>query len=266
MSVIPALHIMVTPADSLVLPDDPLAGELFRLGVACLTVNGALSRPTIATVQALNLMGNFMLNDKPVNGANAYWPFLGVAANCVTALGLHRDGTNFDGLSPFEIEERRKVFWEMTTLDRLQAMCFARPCSLSNRSIDSLFPGEGVEDEDHKLPDPDGYNTAKYQLVKLMDLVIEEQTRTKKGTYQTVLSIDKEITDFRKNLPEMMLPDKKASALEMDVNVHPHVMMHRFSIRLLVCETRIYLHRLYFTKALNEVSEASLDFHCCLYC
>lgn len=233
---------------------DPLAGELFRLGVACLTVNGALSRPTVATVQALNLMGNFMLNDNNPNGANAYWPILGVATNCVTALGLHRDGSSFGGLSPYEIEERRKVLWEMLALARLQAMCFARPCALSNRSVDSKFPGEDIADQDQKLPDPDGYHRAKYQLVKLMDHVIDEQTRTTRGTYQNVLNVDKEITDFRQNLPAEMLPELKASALQLDVNTHPHVIMHRFSIRLLVCETRIYLHRLYFAKALQEVS------------
>lgn len=33
------------------------------------------------------------------------------------ALGLHRDGTHFDYLSPFEIEMRRRVWWTLCMLD-----------------------------------------------------------------------------------------------------------------------------------------------------
>lgn len=241
---------------SFVPADDPLAAELFRLGCACLTANGGLSRPSVPTVQALNLIGNFMLNDRSANGANAFWPILGLAQNTVTAIGLHRDGTNFDGLSPYEIEERRKVFWEMLTLDRLQAMCFARPSALPNRSIDTLFPGVDILQPEERLRDDDRYHDCKYRLVALMDKIIEEQTRTTKGSYSKVLAIDQEILEFRANLPESMEPKLKASSLSMEPDLHPHTVLHRLSIRLLVMETRIYLHRSYFTKALEEVSRS----------
>jgi hypothetical protein len=235
---------------------DPLAAELFRLGSACLTVNGALARPSVATVQALNLIGNFMLNQREADGANAYWPILGVGGNTMTALGLHRDGTAFSGLSPYETEERRKVFWEMMTLDRLQAMCFARPCALSNRSIDTKFPGENALAEE-SLPDQDHFHDAKYKLVYIMDKVIDEQTKTSRTSYKDILAIDDEIQRFAKDLPQEMQPGVKASSLELGPDVNPHTILHRFSIRLLIQETIIYLHRAYFVKALEEVSRES---------
>lgn len=246
-------------------PYDPLGDLLFRMGFACLTVNDGLSRASIATVQALCLVGNYMLNDRSPNGANAFWPILGIANNTVTALGLHRDGTAFNGLSPYEIEERRKVFWEITTLDRLQAMCFARPSALSNRSFDTKFPGSADTTPEHCLPDEDSYHRSKYQLVHLMELVIDEQTRTTAGSYNQVLKIDAEIMQFRADLPATMVPTAKASALSKEIDLHPHMVLHRYSIRLLVMETRIYLHRAYFVRALHEnptdPSKSSGRFH-----
>jgi hypothetical protein len=205
--------------------DDPLAGELFRLGSACLTAGGGLSRASIATVQALNLIGNYMLNDRTANGGNACWPILGVAVHTVTALGLHRDGTAFQGLSPYEVEERRKVFWEMMTLDRLQSMCFARPCSLPSRSFDTRFPGSEDTSSEHSLPDEDLFHRAKYRLVLLMEKVIDEQTRTGVGSYAHVLGIDEEISAFQTSLPETMMPSVKASALSMETDLHPHTIL-----------------------------------------
>jgi hypothetical protein len=194
-----------------------------------------------------------MLNQREANGANAYWPILGVGGYTVTALGLHRDGTAFSGLSPYETEERRKVFWEMMTLDRLQAMCFARPCALSNRSVDTKFPGEDALIGEEGLPDQDHFHDAKYRLVYIMDKVIDEQTKTSRTSYKDILAIDDEIQKFAKNLPREMQPGVKASSLEMGPEVNPHTILHRFSIRLLIQETVIYLHRAYFVKAIEEV-------------
>jgi hypothetical protein len=170
----------------------------------------------------------------------------------VVSLGLHRDGTTFRGLTPYEIEERRKVFWEMVMLDRLQSMSFARPCSISNRDLDTKFPGSDLPTS--LLPDEDGYHNCKYRLVQIMDRVIHEQTKVTPGSYRDVRDIDDEIQRFRKELPADMLPALDATNLPFGSDIHPHVVHHRFNIRLLVRETRIYLHRAYFTKAIQEVS------------
>jgi aminoglycoside/choline kinase family phosphotransferase len=133
-------------------------------------------------------------------------------------------------------------------------MCFARPCALPNRSVDAKFPGSDATFPEHRLPDDDRYHEAKYKIVQLMESVIEEQTRTTRGSYAHVLSIDNDILSFRNSLPESMIPAAKASSLSMESDIHPHTVLHRLSIRLLVMETRIYLHRTYFVQALHHVS------------
>jgi hypothetical protein len=61
--------------------------------------------------------------------------------------------------------------------------------------------------------------------VLLMEKVIEEQTRTRTGSYAHVLSVDEEILQFQAGLPESMLPSVKASDLSMDPDIHPHTVL-----------------------------------------
>lgn len=231
-------------------------------------MNGGLYKASIPTVQTFLLLGHFLLNDRSVNGSNIFWPILGAANATVTALGLHRDGTNFAGLSEFEVEERRQVFWELMTMDRLQAMCFARPCALPHRSYDTDFPTTKTPDGSPtesgagpaKSPTERGYHEFKYRFIPFVEKVIEEQTRTTTGSYAHVLKVDEEIMGYLASLPEYMNPKVKASAMSLDPSIHPHLVLQRLSLRMIIMETRIYLHRVYFMKALLEVSTCHWPF------
>lgn len=100
----------------------PRGEELFALGRACMNAVG-LEHASPATVQALHLCGTYALNDKSGDGGETFWPILGIAVKVAQSvssgstqrsiqLGLHRDGSAF-GLSPYEIAERRQVWWEI---------------------------------------------------------------------------------------------------------------------------------------------------------
>jgi hypothetical protein len=45
------------------------------------------------------------------------WTLIGLATRIATSLGIHRDGSNFSCLSPFEVEMRRRVWWHIRVLD-----------------------------------------------------------------------------------------------------------------------------------------------------
>lgn len=171
-------------------PWDPRAQELFHRGRACLGLIG-LEHASPATVQALHLMGTFILNDRMGNGADVFWPILGVATRVAQSLGLHRDGASF-GLSPYEIEERRQVYWEILTYDRLQAMCFGRPGALINRSCDTKLPSDP-----HWIPDEDGFHRAKYELMEMMERVIDIQTTPGPVQYSDVVELDKAVCECK---------------------------------------------------------------------
>jgi hypothetical protein len=53
----------------------------------------------------------------PRDGSRTAWTLIGLATRIATSLGLHRDGSNFSCLSPFEVEMRRRLWWHIRVLD-----------------------------------------------------------------------------------------------------------------------------------------------------
>nr|XP_019004911.1 transcriptional regulatory protein [Kwoniella mangroviensis CBS 8507]OCF68372.1 transcriptional regulatory protein [Kwoniella mangroviensis CBS 8507] len=229
-------------------PFHPRGEQLFRLGRSCISIVG-LEHASPATVQALHLMGTFILNDKRGNGGEVFWPILGTAVKVAQSLGLHRDGSHF-GLSPYEIEERRQVWWEVVSYDRLQALCFGRPCATSNKWSDTKIP-EATD----LIGDEDGFHRAKYTLITMMERVIDVQTQASAVSYNSVMQLDSELREFKKNLPEHLLPNVAIQDLPLDRSVDPHLVIHRLGIRLQVAQMRLLLNRPLFARALKDNPE-----------
>lgn len=65
---------------------------------------------------------------------------IGIAVRIATRIGLHRDGAQFK-LSPFDTEQRRRLWWQIVTLDKRIADITGSPTSaLSSTGIDCRFP------------------------------------------------------------------------------------------------------------------------------
>ncbi|KAI1350790.1 fungal-specific transcription factor domain-containing protein [Xylaria sp. FL0043] len=64
----------------------------------------------------------------------------GLVVKIAQSLGLHRDGTHFDNLSPFDIEMRRRLWWAICVLDLRSAEDQGCELTVVERSFDTLFP------------------------------------------------------------------------------------------------------------------------------
>lgn len=64
----------------------------------------------------------------------------GLAVKIAQSLGLHRDGTHFDNISPFEIEMRRRLWWTICVLDHRSAEDQGCEMTVVERSFDTRFP------------------------------------------------------------------------------------------------------------------------------
>ncbi|KAH8692070.1 fungal-specific transcription factor domain-containing protein [Talaromyces proteolyticus] len=65
---------------------------------------------------------------------------IGIAVRIATRLGLHRDGAKF-GLPPFEVEQRRRLWWQIVTLDkRIAEITGSTTTALSSTGIDCRLP------------------------------------------------------------------------------------------------------------------------------
>ncbi|KAI1119272.1 fungal-specific transcription factor domain-containing protein [Nemania sp. NC0429] len=64
----------------------------------------------------------------------------GLVVKIAQSLGLHRDGTHFDNISPFEIEMRRRLWWTICVLDHRSAEDAGCEMTVVERSFDTRFP------------------------------------------------------------------------------------------------------------------------------
>ena len=75
---------------------------------------GFLNTQEIATLQAFVL---FLACVRRNEDTTLVWTLTGLALRMAQSLGLHHDGTMF-GLSPFETEVRRRLWWQLCYLDQ----------------------------------------------------------------------------------------------------------------------------------------------------
>jgi hypothetical protein len=116
----------------------------YRFGVEqALARASFLNTNEIVTVQAFVL---FLVCVRRHDDSKFVWSLTGLALRIAQSLGLHRDGTKF-GLSPFDTEMRRRLWWQVCVLDNRASEDHASDPSILDFSFDTEFP-LSVNDED----------------------------------------------------------------------------------------------------------------------
>ncbi|EGO53307.1 hypothetical protein NEUTE1DRAFT_92483 [Neurospora tetrasperma FGSC 2508] len=93
--------------------------------------------PDITLAQAFLL---FLILVRRQDDTRFAWTLTGLLIRISQALGLHRDGTNFPNISPFEVEMRRRIFWAVCILDLRSAEDQGTDLTLVDRTFDTQLP------------------------------------------------------------------------------------------------------------------------------
>lgn len=64
----------------------------------------------------------------------------GLVIRMAQALGLHRDGSHFPNLTPYEVETRRRVWWAVCLLDLRSSEDQGTELSTVSGSVDTKMP------------------------------------------------------------------------------------------------------------------------------
>ena len=116
----------------------------YRFGVEqALARASFLNTDEIVTVQAFVL---FLVCVRRHDDTRFVWSLTGLAIRIAQSLGLHRDGTKF-GLSPFDTEMRRRLWWQVCILDTRASEDHGSDPSIGDFSYDTEFP-MSINDED----------------------------------------------------------------------------------------------------------------------
>ncbi len=102
-----------------------------------------LNTSSLMVLQALVL---FLICVRSQDDTRTVWSLSGLATRLAQALGVHRDGTNF-GLTPFETEMRRRLWWHISILDTRAAEDHGADPSYTEAFYDARLPSN-INDED----------------------------------------------------------------------------------------------------------------------
>ncbi|KAH8894204.1 hypothetical protein GQ53DRAFT_780281 [Thozetella sp. PMI_491] len=109
----------------------------------------------LTTIQAFLL---FLMLVRRHDDTRFSWTLTGLIMRMGQSIGLHRDGTNFANLTPFEIEMRRRVFWQMCMLDLRSAEDQGSDLNVIDRTFDTQLPlninDVDISPESTEMPEP----------------------------------------------------------------------------------------------------------------
>ena len=126
----------------------------YRLGLEhALVKANFLNVPDIVLVQAFTI---FVYLVRRHDNPRFVWMMTGLLIRMAHALGLHRDGSHFDHLTPYEVEIRRRVWWSVCILDVQASEDQAMELTITRGSFDTKLPlnikDADIEPQTRKLP------------------------------------------------------------------------------------------------------------------
>ncbi|KAM5347628.1 hypothetical protein ACJ41O_007452 [Fusarium nematophilum] len=95
-------------------------------------------------IQAFSIFLNTLHTTEP---PKYVWSMTGLLARVAVSAGLHRDGSNFPGMRPFNIEMRRRLWWNILFIDGRSGIDQIAEASLHEDMFDTKLP-TNVNDAD----------------------------------------------------------------------------------------------------------------------
>ncbi|RGP81083.1 hypothetical protein FLONG3_872 [Fusarium longipes] len=96
-----------------------------------------LNDPDIVHVQTLAI---FLCLARRYDSPVYVWMMTGLMIRMAHAVGLHRDGSRFAHLSPFEVEQRRRIWWMVIVIDIRASEDQGTEFSVTKDSFDTRMP------------------------------------------------------------------------------------------------------------------------------
>ncbi|KAL2827491.1 putative fungal-specific transcription factor [Aspergillus pseudoustus] len=135
---------------------EPLMSK-YRYAVCQALINAAWLKS--ASIQILQAYTLFLIALRTQVDPNTFWILTGIAVRLAQRIGLQRDG-EASGLSSFEVQMRRRLFWQLLPLDSFASQVSGIGISMPPDAWDTkrplnindsqLFPGTSTQPGEHK--------------------------------------------------------------------------------------------------------------------
>ncbi|KAE9406550.1 hypothetical protein BT96DRAFT_875520 [Gymnopus androsaceus JB14] len=225
-------------------PENAQSEHFYDLTKVGLNLEGVLDRPpSVATVQALSLMGIYEGMRSGENSIESTWALMGLATKLAQSIGLHRDCARWK-LPPAEVQKRRALFWELFITDCWQSLATGRLATFSLPFVDCELPF----DPDQTISD-DGTIQPSFPFWKArfgaecVSAVVQGTLTSRAPKYSIILDLDRKVRDME--LPKYAQgPIPEGAGLNQTMSHGMPMNYREFAL--------LYIHRCFFTHAIQS--------------
>ena len=200
------------------------------------------------------------------------WVLSRMVISLAMRFGVHRDGKNFCGISPFQCEMRRRVWAFLRTVDTIWSFAVGLPSMILENDIDTEMPSNLEDtdyDEDTEMMPPSrprseftevSYLIAKAELSCSFSRITAAVSGTRTITYEEIVQLDNEIRDmYHGTFPILQMNSGEESQPKSR-----QIFVMRITLSILYNKTLCVLHRKYLTRSrehhrFNPSRQACID-------
>lgn len=187
-------------------PDYGDPGKIFYSHAKTL-VPDIIDRPNLVTVQAIYLLGVYLM---PASAISSSYVYLGLALRTALTINLHMDNSGDATLSSTEKEVRRRLWWSVYSLERTTTLKLNRPRSISAEIISAPIPSPCPALDKAQVFDNHLHQIFYAKLALIIDRVVESSslsmwppvqssgTDTPRQWFETV---EAELKSWKRSLP-----------------------------------------------------------------
>ncbi|KAF2192492.1 hypothetical protein K469DRAFT_731017 [Zopfia rhizophila CBS 207.26] len=188
------------------------------------------------------------------------WLMNGVVIRVALRSGLHRDPSNFSGMSPFQGEMRRRIWHVLNMMDTLVSFAIGLPSMirlvesdvrLPRNLYDTDFSVDSIElakDRPFTELTPGTYTIAKSRVCAVFAEAAELSQKVILPKHSHIMALDKRLKEAHDLVPDGM----RVRPMEECITDPPVLIMSRFNIELLYQKTRVVLHRNFLTAGQSD--------------
>lgn len=205
--------------------------------------------PYILESLIMILTGEFVLLK---DGATDGWLLISMILHLATRMGYHRDPDNFPGISPFETEMRRRIWFTIIQLDIALSLEMGLPRHATDTHIDTKLPSNlrdcDFEEDTTQMPAPRPETEwtpilpliAKGRLITALGLICDINTDINPPSYDEVIRVDALLEDVHNRaIPQVLRWGNRPNP----ITDSPSLVVQRVSVETSYHKSRILLYR-----------------------
>ncbi|KAJ5396453.1 hypothetical protein N7509_004566 [Penicillium cosmopolitanum] len=194
----------------------------YRLGLEhALAKADFLNVPDLTLVQAfVNFLALLRRHDSP----RFVWMMTGLAIRMAISLGLHRDGSKFANLSPYDVEMRRRVWWSICMLDVRTSEDQGTEFTITEGSFDTKIPSninnaDIGPDIQEMAPEREGLTDMSFPRMSAQTVMIVREMMAKNAQSPSIEEQSRLLHEIYQSTEEIYLKHATESSIAYWVSV-----------------------------------------------